>query len=110
MQYINLEQLENKSVSHNKSITKKTIINNQIIPHLTNFSQAVFKPKQIAHIHSHPDMWEVFYIESGVGIITVNGEKYSLTKGTCVMVEPNDTHEIINNGDRDLVINYFGIS
>ena len=109
MKYINLKQLENKTVSHNKNIQKRTIIHNHVVPHLTNFSQAVFKPKQVAHTHSHSDMWEVFYVESGSGMIVVNGQEYRLTKGTCIMVEPEESHEIINNSQEDLVLNYFGI-
>ena len=109
MKYINLDKLENKSVSHNQAIKKKTIIDNEIVPHLTNFSQAIFKPQQIANIHSHSDMWEVFYVESGKGIMIVDGQEYTLTKGTCIMVEPEESHEIINNSKEDLVINYFGI-
>ena len=109
MKYINLDNLENKTVSHNKNIQKKTILDNNIVPHLTNFSQALFKPEQIAHIHSHSDMWEVFYVESGDGIMIVDDRQYTLTKGTCIMVEPEESHEIINNSKEELVINYFGI-
>ena len=109
MKYINLNNLENKTVSHNRNIQKKVIIENNVVPNLTNFSQAVFKPQQIAHIHSHSDMWEVFYVESGSGLMIVNQQEYQLTRGVCIMVEPEDTHEIINNSDVDLVLNYFGI-
>ena len=109
MKYINLENLENKTVSHNRNIQKKTILDHNIIPHLTNFSQAIFKPQQVAHVHCHSDMWEVFYVESGNGIMIVDDQEHILTKGTCIMVEPEESHEIINNSKEDLVINYFGI-
>ena len=39
----------------------------------------------------------------------INQQEYQLTRGVCIMVEPEDTHEIINNSDVDLVLNYFGI-
>lgn len=109
MEYINLNKLPIKSVSHNKNIQKKTIIDNHKIPNLTNFSQAIFKAGQIAPTHSHSDMWEVFFVESGTGIIKVNNVEFLLEKGFYIMVEPNDNHEIINNSQEDLIINYFGI-
>ena len=97
------------SEHHNPNIQKKVILENQIIPHLTNFSQAILQPQQISYVHSHEDMWEVFYIESGKGLMVVNDQEYQLEKGVCIMVEPHDRHEIINNGNKNLVINYFGI-
>ncbi|MGI0482539.1 cupin domain-containing protein [Geminocystis sp. CENA526] len=110
MKYINLNQLPIKSVSHNLNIQKKTIIEKDNIPHLTNFSQAIFKSGQIATNHSHKDMWEVFFVESGRGIIKINGEEFLLEKGLYVIVEPKENHEIINNSQEDLIINYFGIA
>lgn len=109
MEYINLKTLPIKSVSHNKNIEKKIIIDNNKIPHLTNFSQGIFKPGQIASAHSHSDMWEVFFVESGRGIIKVNSQEFLLEKGLYIIVEPNDNHEITNNSQEDLIINYFGI-
>lgn len=109
MQYISLNNLPQKSVSHNPNINKKEIITNGKIPNLTNFAQANFTVGQVSPAHSHEDMWEVFYVESGTGIITINGQEYQLEKGITVIVEPNETHEISNNGKEDLTLNYFGI-
>lgn len=109
MEYINLKNLGLQSVSHNKNILKKTIIDNHKIPHLTNFSQAIFKTGQVAPVHSHSDMWEVFFVESGRGIIKVNDQEFLLEKGVYIVVNPHDNHEIINNSEEDLIINYFGI-
>jgi len=109
MEYISLKNLPNQSVSHNQAIKKKTILSKGKLPHITNFSQAIFAPQQVAYLHSHDDIWEVFYVEEGKGIIKVNNQEYILEKGVCIMVEPTETHEIINNSDGDLVINYFGV-
>ncbi|WP_324283033.1 cupin domain-containing protein [Cyanobacterium aponinum UTEX 3221] len=54
-------------------------------------------------------MWEVFYVEQGTGIIKINEREYILEKGVCVLVEPKENHEIINNSDDNLIINYFGV-
>lgn len=109
MEYINFKNLPIQSVSHNPEIKKRTIINNGKVPHLTNYSQAIFTPKQKASIHNHSDMWEIFYVEYGEGIITVNDIEYSVKKGDCISIEPNEYHEIINNSNEELILNYFGI-
>lgn len=79
------------------------------LPHLTNFSQARLAPGQISSAHAHADMCEVFFVESGVGAIAVNGTVYPLAAGTCVAVEAQEIHEIINTGETDLVLTYFGL-
>ena len=79
------------------------------LPHLTNFSQAYFVPRQRAAAHSHSDMFEVFLVESGSGVIRVDGEEHRLEKGTCVVVQPGEVHEIVNSGTGVLVLTYFGI-
>ncbi len=109
MEYISLNKLPEKSVSHNRAIKKKSIITKGKIPQLTNFAQASFAPGQVSPAHSHDDMWEVFYVESGSGIIKVNEQEYKLEKGVTVTVEPTEKHEIINNSSAELVVNYFGI-
>lgn len=109
MEYISLTDLPDKSVSHNPNIKKKLIIANGKIPRLTNFAQASFASGQISPAHSHSDMWEVFYAESGSGIIKINDQEYKLEKGITVIVEPEEKHEIINNSSAELIISYFGI-
>ena len=109
MEYISLSEAAEMSVSHNRAIKKKLIITNGKIPRLANFAQAKFAPGQIAHAHVHEDMWEVFYVEDGSGIIKINDQEYQLKKGITVTVEPQETHEIINNSSSYLIVNYFGI-
>lgn len=55
-------------------------------------------------------MFEVFYVESGTGVITIDGAEHTLERGVCVLIEPGELHEITNNGaDSELVLSYFGI-
>ena len=109
MKITSLDTLPQQKVSHNPEITKKVMLSNKDLPHLTNFSQATFTPGQIATAHAHQDMCEVFFVSAGVGTIEINKEKYSLTPGVCVAVEPEETHEIINTGTESLILTYFGI-
>ena len=109
MKITSLTQISEQSVSHNPAIKKKVMLHEGDLPHLTNFAQAKFAPGQVAAGHFHSDMWEVFFIQSGEGLILIDGEEYSLVKGSCILVEPGEVHEIVNNGEGELILNYFGI-
>ncbi len=109
MKYISLEKIPEQSVSHNPDIKKKVMLNHCDIPHLTNFSQAKLSPGQVSKAHFHHNMWEVFFVEAGVGTIRVNHQSYPLHKGSCVTVEPGEIHEIINTGVNELIVTYFGV-
>ncbi len=109
MKITNLDRIANTEVSHNRAISKKVMLATGDLPHLTNFSQAVFAPGQMAQKHSHQDMCEVFFVETGQGTIRIDNCDYPLVKGTCVAVDVGESHEIVNNGDRDLILTYFGI-
>lgn len=109
MKITNLDRLPSQTVSHNPEIQKKVMLSSGDLPHLTNFSQAIFAPGQIASNHCHEDMSEVFFVESGTGTICINNQNFKLERGTCIAVEVGEYHEITNTGNTDLVLTYFGI-
>lgn len=109
MKLTGLNDVPEESVSHNPAIKKKVMLHQGDLPHLTNFSQARFAPGQVATAHTHSDMCEVFFVESGSGMIRVNGQDYPLTVGGCVAIEPGETHEVCNTGAETLVLTYFGL-
>jgi len=109
MKHVRLDQTPEAPVSHNPDIKKRVLLRPGDLPGLTNFSQARFRPQQVAAGHSHPDMVEVFWVEAGQGMITIDGDSYDLSPGTCVAVEPGECHEVINSGTVDLVLTYFGL-
>ncbi|NJL45465.1 MAG: cupin domain-containing protein [Leptolyngbyaceae cyanobacterium SM2_3_12] len=109
MKIIGLNQVPEDRVSHNPAIKKRVMLRQGDLPHLTNFSQAQFAPGQVAQGHAHGDMAEVFFVESGQGTITINGQSYVLTPGTCVAVEPGEHHEVTNDGAEALILTYFGL-
>jgi quercetin dioxygenase-like cupin family protein len=109
MKRCNLDQLPLEQVSHNPAIQKKVMLRLGDLPHLTNFSQARFAPGQVAAAHAHADMCEVFFVESGIGVIRVDDRDYPLTPGVCIAVETGEVHEVKNNGTEELVLTYFGL-
>lgn len=109
MKLIALTELPEEQVSHNPEIRKKVMLRSHDLPHLTNFSQAYFARGQVAAAHAHQDMCEVFFVESGEGIIRINDTPHTIKPGTCIAVEPGEVHEVINNGQEPLVLTYFGL-
>ena len=104
-----LKDLPQEFVSHNKEIRKKVFIKKGEIPHMTNFSIATFSPSQIAYAHTHPDMYEVFFVEAGIGVIEIDKKVFELKKGSCVIVEPGESHEIRNESSEDLIVHCLGV-
>ncbi len=109
MKLTSLNDLPEESVSHNPEIKKKVMLRFGDLPHLTNFSQSRFAPGHTAPAHAHQDMCEVFFVESGSGVIHIDGKEYPLIAGSCVAVEPGEVHEVVNNGATELVLTYFGL-
>lgn len=109
MKLTSLADLPAELVSHNPAIQKKVLLRPGDLPHLTNFSQARLAPGQIAAAHHHADMYEVFFVTSGTGTITIDRTPYALTPGVCVAVEPGESHEVKNTGNDELVLTYFGL-
>ncbi len=110
MKKVALADVPWEGVSHDPEIRKKVLLRKGDLPYLANFSQARFLPGQTAHAHTHDDMYEVFLVESGSGLITVDGEAHALEPGTCLAVEPGEMHEVHNPGPHELVLTYFGIN
>lgn len=105
-----LKNIQSTSVSHNPMINKQVLLTNQQLPPITQFAQACFPPKAIAHAHQHEDLIEVFLIQSGEGIMTVNGKDHRLTAGSCICIEPTEQHELKNTSDTEtMVVTYFSV-
>lgn len=109
MKITTLNGIQETGVSHNHKIKKRVMVNNNEIKHITNFSQAIFPPGECAATHSHPDMTEVFFVQSGEGEFKINEKTFPLIAGTCITIDTGDTHELTNTGADDLVVMYFGV-
>ncbi|MEM9088308.1 MAG: cupin domain-containing protein [Cyanobacteria bacterium P01_F01_bin.53] len=109
MKLTSLNELPVEAVSHNPAIKKQVMLRMGDLAHLTNFSQARFQPGQVAEAHTHADMNEVFFVESGTGKIVIDGEPHDLLPGVCIAVTVGESHEVSNTGNEELVLTYFGL-
>jgi mannose-6-phosphate isomerase-like protein (cupin superfamily) len=97
-------------VSHDASIRKRVLLRRGDVPGLTQLAQARFAPGQVASLHAHADMHEVFLVDSGVARFTIDGIAHRLEPGACIAIAPGERHEVANDGDIELVLTYFGIA
>ncbi|MEA2068763.1 MAG: cupin domain-containing protein [Verrucomicrobiota bacterium] len=109
MKLIKINELPLKGVSHNPAIGKRVMVERGELGPVTSYARAVFPPGEKAGSHLHNDMAEVFTVESGCGEIRIDEVGYVFSVGTTVVVEPGEVHEIINSGNTDLIVTYFGV-
>jgi quercetin dioxygenase-like cupin family protein len=109
MKKVSLADVPEEGVSHDPQIRKRVLLRRGDVPHLTNFTRSRLAPGQHARAHAHAGMHEVFYVESGDGVIKVEAKEVSLETGVCIAVAPGERHEITNTGSDDLVLIYFGV-
>ncbi len=110
MRHIHRDDIPETGVSHDPEIRKRLFIPKGVVPKLTNFSQSVLKPGQICTAHTHPDMWEIYLVESGQGVLVLDGKEIPLVPGDCLLVDPGEEHSMQNrSADENLHLTYFGI-
>ncbi|MFL6228038.1 MAG: cupin domain-containing protein [Pyrinomonadaceae bacterium] len=109
MKKVSLTDVPEEGVSHDPQIKKRVLLRRGDLPHLTNFTRSRLAPGQVARAHAHADMHEVFYVESGDGVMKIDIAELRLAGGVCVAVAPGEHHEIRNTGATDLVLLYFGV-
>jgi mannose-6-phosphate isomerase-like protein (cupin superfamily) len=109
MKRIRIQDLPEEAVSHNPRIRKQCILKAGEAGPVTQFARAVFPPGEEAGRHSHADITEIFTVVSGIGEIRINDVPYGLSEGVTVVVEPGEQHAVINTGQDELVLRYFGV-
>ncbi|MBU0661146.1 cupin domain-containing protein [Patescibacteria group bacterium] len=110
MKLTSLNNLPEQGVSHNPEIKKKVIIQKGEIPQLMNFSSATFTPGQSVETHAHNTMFEVYHIQKGKALFTVEGKELILNVGDTITIEPGEQHAQANPFDEDTTWLYFGIA
>jgi mannose-6-phosphate isomerase-like protein (cupin superfamily) len=64
----------------------------------------VLPPGVSIGIHAHPTREEYYYVVSGRGVMTLDGERHEVGPGDITAVYPGGSHGIENTGDEDMRI------
>ena len=109
MKHVVLSEIAPRGVSHDPGIPKRPMLDYGDIPGFGQFAQCEIPPGAHTAPHAHADMTEVFFVRSGYGVLRVGGATLPAVPGTCVRVDPGETHTIENPGPAPIDILYFGV-
>ena len=109
MKLSHLDNLPSVPLSHNARISKKQLLAYDEVPGLAQFAQAIIPPGECVAAHCHDDMIEVFFVQSGEGIISIDGVDCAITPGASICVDAGEVHALQNTGSGNLVLLYFGL-
>ena len=68
------------------------------------FSLGIVKPGDTVEEHSHSFGEEIWYVLKGEGVMQIDGQERTVTKGDMVYVSFNETHCFTNTGTEDFEI------
>ena len=78
--------------------------------HLNFFHDDILPPGTSIGVHRHEDDEEYYYIVSGRGTMTLDGERMDVATGDITGVYPGGEHGLENNSDADLRIIVVSVS
>jgi len=68
-----------------------------------SIAEITISPGGAAMPHYHKKTEESYYLLSGSANLFIKGKKLDLAAGETVLIEPGETHQILNSGEEDLV-------
>jgi mannose-6-phosphate isomerase-like protein (cupin superfamily) len=93
MRLSKLERLPFEPVSHDPELKKKVLVKG--VSCVEKLSHIVLVPGSRVSPHSHKKGYEVMCFVRGEALFKVKGTEVRLKKGDCLVVEPEEAHEII---------------
>lgn len=73
----------------------------------TKFQVVKFKPQTDVKPHYHKKTYEIFYVQSGKGLLRLNDEEYRCKPDDFFLCKPYDVHEFVNDTDQEFTILIF---
>ncbi len=92
MKLVRISELPLEPVSHDPELKKRVLLRE--VGTLEALSHIVLPKGSRASLHSHRDLYEVFYIIRGRIVFVVEGRECELGAGTVLAIEPGEEHEI----------------
>lgn len=93
MRLYSLDSAPFKPVTHDPELKKQVIVPDgfSCVRHLSHIT---LRPGSTASRHAHEDAYEVFYCLGGEVVFRISGKDILLIRGSCLVVEPKEVHEI----------------
>lgn len=88
---------------HEGALTKLLVTRENCDSKNIDFFLSSYAPKAYAALHSHDEAEEVFYFLDGEGLFLLDGERFTVRRGSVVYVPPKTEHGIFNTGFKELV-------
>lgn len=109
MKLVHVDHIETERVSHDPGIIRRVLLGEDELPGSVRLSHALLVPGQQVTPHRHEDLFEIFYLLSGEGVLTVEDADYPIGAGSCFAIEPGEEHALVNIGSSDMALLYFGL-
>jgi mannose-6-phosphate isomerase-like protein (cupin superfamily) len=71
---------------------KRVLLGNGILPGVTQVAVANFPEPTETELHSHPTMYEVYFVLEGRAVYTIGEERHDVSAGDFFFVPPGVTH------------------
>ena len=68
-----------------------------------SLAQAIITPGLETQLHYHAKTEELYHIQNGSGLMTIDENHFSVEKGDTICIPPHSKHKIKNTGQSDLV-------
>jgi len=68
-----------------------------------SLAQAIVAPHSETQLHYHKQTEELYHIQQGTGLMTLDGKQFPVEVGDTLCIPPNSKHKIKNTGQTDLV-------
>lgn len=98
-----LDKLVSITTSHGVGSKKVLLGNDETDTPITQFAVTTIYAGEKAAAHTHIDMAEIFYFQTGKGVLSLDGKEYPVFPGRFVFI-PNDvSHELVALSDMQFV-------
>jgi quercetin dioxygenase-like cupin family protein len=94
---------------HHDQIAKRLLLPNSVVPGLTQVAISTFAPEVETELHSHPTMWEMFFVLEGEATYLSEGNSFEVAPGDLFVIPPGTLHKQVALA-RPHVVLHWGIA
>lgn len=101
-------QAPSEPTRHGASVPKEVLVHSGVLPAVTQIAIATIPAGTQTEAHTHPTMWEVYYVLSGRAVYTIGDQQVEVDAGDFFAVPPNTVH--CQRAIEEHRIYYFGVA